>query len=814
MAAASGDMESWDDDVDFQGDFQAFAGQSTGTAHSMSSRLSVHSESVAGDEDWNVVIQPDNEQSIDQAILSAKQAGIPLPANVPTSALLGGTIKRLGKKTSKQRVGDDWDQDLEMSDVPLKLKPRLEDAAVFTGEEMDDFDDLEGSLGIRFAGTRRDVRDRSESASMISPSLGSVTAESEADDLGGLELPDGPIDLDALLKKRRATEAELSDLSQPNSAIIEQKATMDNHNIHKKSKLVPDESDDFLDDFDLASGDILDVRKRTNKNVQVKSTRPMHAPHRSATTINFHDKPTDKPVHVFNRSHIPRPVSGTKQTTRLEPVFESGAPQAVRERRQPAASNASSQLLRTKRSMPVLRHKPSAGTFVKPPAPFAPSGASNYAAQQRAMPYHMRRDSDPHSRHGAHSPPPRPHSRLSNQVAPDTPSRQSRNRENMAPASLAREAASKRTLTKPAKKRNFGDGSELEIFDDLPTSSTKESKFVKQPIARGPPKQSIRRTQSRSEFRFPARPLTTVSDRMVTPAPQTPSSPGKGFQDIQQSTPSYLRDTAASRIARESRIGHNPRARSEGPLQPLTTNWKAQVAARSPFSSPSAQRQKSTKRPGLISGIGSHIPKCEKGMIYNPQTLRWEGNENTLSQFDLPPPETPTPTSHERATSYMDAGHGLSSSPSRPALIAHVPTSSGHNVQVQNGMVYDPQQMKWLKFKGGRDVSGQLSPTPTDDEEDAFAGIDDLRDENTPVAMVSGSGEFLASPGSGNAPGVGEVHEEFDLGPRFIKLQELEEVAWRKKCDAWFVNGNPRPDDGAWRYAIREILSGDGMDGF
>jgi hypothetical protein len=340
----------------------------------------------------------------------------------------------------------------------------------------------------------------------------------------------------------------------------------------------------------------------------------MHAPHRSATTFNFHDKPVDKPVHVFNRSHIPRPVSGSKQTTRLEPVFETGAPQAVRERRQ--LTTTSSQLLRSKRSMPVLRNAPSNGSFVKPPAPFVPSGGPNYSAHQRAMPYHMRRDSDPHSRQGAQSPPPRPHSRLSNQITPDTPSRQPRHRENMAPASLAREAASKRTLTKPAKRRNFGDGSELEIFDDLPTSTTKESKFVKQPIARGPPRQNVRRTQSRSDFRFPARPPTTASDRMVTPAPQTPSSPGKGFQDMQQSTPSYLRDTAASRIARESRIGHNPRARSEGPLQPITTNWKAQVAARSPFSSPSAQRQKPSKRPGLISGIGSHIPKCKSQLVY------------------------------------------------------------------------------------------------------------------------------------------------------------------------------------------------------
>lgn len=603
-------MENWDDDTDFQGDFQAFAAQSTGTTHSISSRVSVRSESAAGDEDWNVVIQPNDEVSTTQAIQSAKQAGIPLPTNVPTSALLGGTIKRLGKKPSKQKVGDDWDNDLEMSEQPLQLRPRTEGTTAFSNDDMDDFDDLEGSLGIRFAGTRRDARDRSETASMISPSLGSATAESEVDDFGGLELPDGPMDLEAMLKKRRATEAELSDLSQPNSAIIEQPPTM---KAHKKSKIISEEdNDDFSNDFDFGGAEILDIRKRPNKNVQVKSNKSVPVTHRPSTTLNFHDKPTDKPV--FNRSHIPRPVSGTKQYSRLEPVFESGAPQAIRERRHPTTTSA--QLLRSKRSMPALRNKGSNGSFQKPSVPFLPAGGSNYQSpHQRAMPYHMRRDSDPNNRQGAQSPPPRPHSRLSNQITPDTPSRSSRHRENVAPASLAREAAAKRTLTRPAKKRNFGDGSELEIFDDLPTSTTKESKFVKQPIARGPPKQNLRRTQSRSEFRFPILKQTTaIPDRMMTPAPQTPASPTKGFHDAHQSTPSYLRDTAASRIARESRIGNTQRPRSEGPLQPLMTNWKAQVAARSPYSSPSAQRQKS-KRPGLISGIGSHIPKCKCQVI-------------------------------------------------------------------------------------------------------------------------------------------------------------------------------------------------------
>lgn len=204
----------------------------------------------------------------------------------------------------------------------------------------------------------------------------------------------------------------------------------------------------------------------------------------------------------------------------------------------------------------------------------------------------------------------------------------------------------------------------------------------------------------------------------------------------------------------------------------------------------------------------------EKGMIYNPQTLRWEGNENTLREFDIAPLETPTPSLRPRS-SYMERTHNRShTSPSRPALIAHVPTGSGYNVQVQNGMVYDPQQMKWLKVKGGRDVSGRLSPSVTDmdDDEDAFAGIEDLRDENAPALAPGHLGGGVADPTVFGAGGADNFHEEFDVGERFSQLQRNEEAAWRRMCDSWFVNSEPRPDDGYWRRAIRDIVPAEGLD--
>lgn len=640
-------VEDWDNDLDFDGDFAGHFANSTGTAPSIapSSRMSVKSDSVAGDDDWNVVIQQDEPQSTDHAIQSAKQAGIPLPANVPQSALLGGTIKMLGKSKSRPKLKEDFDDDFDMPEGDaqggLTLKPKLQERAKspFGGEEEDGFDDLEGSLGIRSAGSKRESRGRSSDASAMSPSMGSITAESEVDDFGGLELPEGPMDFDAILKKRNARDAGLSEASQhsgqsPNPMAIEQPTTT---NAHKKSKLLAEDNEDFLNDFDFGGSEVLDTRKRTiNKNLKVmnnnKATPPTSRP---ATTLNFHDKPTDKPTHI--RSHLPRPVTGSKPTSRLEPVFESGATQGPSSRRQPASTH--SQLLRNKRSMPALRSGGTAQTTqpaTRPPPTFMqPTVASrqppsSHASAQRAVPYHLRRDSDPNNRTGTQSPPPRSYSRLSNTFNPDTPSRRQHNRPDMAPAALAREAASKRTVTKPTRRRNYGDGNELEVFDDLPTSTTKEAKYMKEPVARGPPKLGLRHQpssqstlrQKPSQRNLNTQTASAIKDRMTmqTPAPQTPRSPTKGFAEAQGNTPSYLRDTAASRIARETRLSRQERPRSEGPLQPLSTNWKAQIAARSPIHSPQTQRKGKKAAPQLIKPLGGDIRKSKSSSRQNVES--------------------------------------------------------------------------------------------------------------------------------------------------------------------------------------------------
>lgn len=819
------DSDNWDDDLDFGGDHDPFT-HSVSTVHTgFSSRLSMHSESNAADDDWNIQLAPNDDDSTANAINSALHAGIPIPSSVPSSALIGGAIKRLGKpqlptKTKLPHDHDDWADDLELPQAaPLSLKKHHHvdsmSPSAFAEDDGLDFDNFtDGSLGIRQAGTRRGHRNRSSSASIMSPS----ESNSEDDDFRGLELPDGPVDLGALLKKRHAAEntthvqpvaisASPSLPALPLKAAAPQLSDFEIQQPSPKTNFKPavlsDDNDDFFHDLDIGRGEIFDPKKLTlNRNIKQKNTSTgMPAQARTPlTTLTFSDKSSSSA-----NTRIPRPVNSgsASKTSRLEPVFESGATNITRQRQQPPPPSHAT-LLRSKRSMPVLRgaYQPSS----KPHLPFLPAGVSNAQSQHVnskppsfASAYHLRQNSDPRR---AQSPPLRSYSRLSSSFVPDTPSKIGR-RADLAPAALAREAAAKRTVTKPTKRRNFGDGTELDLFDDLPTSTVKESKFLKQPSSRLAPK-SLRNIPSKLDTHTTRLP---IPDRMQTPAPITPMSPMRNFND-QSNTPRYLRDTAASRIARETRLRSvpNARPRSEtGPVMPMTTNWKAQLAARSPNTSPVAQKNKGRRAaPNLIpptAALGK--PMTEKGMVFNPLTLRWEGNENVLASFEFPPPlQTPTPASHAPATSYMSHHqHSVSASPPRPALITPLASDySNQNIKVVGGMVFDPRRMCWLKLRPGE--AGKNSPSVTEDEEDPFAGLEDLKDG--PATSTTGNGGV--GSGGGLATDEWLVGEEFDLGPEFIRRQRDEEAAWRRKCDAWFLReATPRFDDESWRWSIRDI---------
>lgn len=600
-------VESWDDDLELEGPIFA---QSVSTHHaSIGSRISMRSESNAGEDDWELDLAPNDSTSTSMAISSAKQAGIPIPSNVPSSALLGGAIKRLGKKPSRQQFKDDWGDDLDITaptsdTLKLKLVEQTQKAAADRFDDDLGFNDddgfsdwAEGSLGIRNAGTRHALKQRNSSIPGMSPSMGScMTADSEDDGLDGLVIPLDLLNLQAALKKRQ--EAEHTDkapiLSNVKAAPCTPIETLDG------------QKEDFFADMDFGAGDVFDLKKKTlNRNVKPRwaPSRENNQTPKTQATLVFNDKNA--------ATRIPRPVTSAK-SSRLDPVFESGATNITKPRR-PDLTTTSAQLLRSKRSVSGLK-EPSLPTSKALPVPYQPHSNVHtrlYPSNPRITQYTSRREPDFIR---AQSPPLRPHSRLSHAFTPDTPTRQ---RRELIPNSLAREAAAKRTITKPSRRRNFGDGTELDTFDDLPTSAAKESKFVKPPATR-PPK-TLRTQPSLSR-------LTPLRDRMTTPLPpSTPKSPAKT-----ENLPRFARDTAASRIAREQKLGA-PKPRIEQPLAPRT-NWAAQVAARTPHASPTANRIR--RGPQLVAPMGKeNIRHCMFGnSLKTVETLT-----NSLQFKTMPP---------------------------------------------------------------------------------------------------------------------------------------------------------------------------------
>lgn len=784
-------IECWDDDSDLQchddihfrtasvaTSVTSASARRSGHRDSISSRRSNRSErdsNAGGDEDWQVLLQ-DNEESITQdAIASAKRAGITIPPDVPKSALLGGTIKRLGGRKIKRAVGDDWSDDLELSgidgelelkkvddakfpeslrhlsslttaspmkdrnlghstpdispdskasitdslnnfrdteddeafqDVPTikvaksrssqksnmfassistkahKYSEGFEDDIEFPADDgplrlstrrdvppsptqyTDDFDEewAEGSIGVRFGGTRRGGRsNRSSSISAFSPSVSScLTAESEDEGLDGLILPEGPLNLDQSLKKRQQTQS-------PEPAK------------HTKGKNGTDQNsghDDFFSGIDIGDGKVFDTGKLTlNQNIQRKSTRLSSPPRRTATTVTFTNKPSP------TSTRIPR-LSGHERThsTHLEPVSESGVPppkfrrpnsrltghvshaslssiptpsmpstpstsisraiggksQTIALKNEPTTTSA--QLLKAKRSMPAMCNahvsatilpfqrpssrqdpngRPTSSSRSKTPVerlgmesrhgigrrppqvPFIPAGASqNQSHHTNVKPTRHGRRNDSDSSSDMHH----TLSHLTRVNCSDYPDK---SRTDLAPEALA--AAAKRAVTKPTRRRHFGDGTELEIFDDLPTSASTECKFVKYPVGRGGAR-SLRSKLSQSHVVPPS--------RTETPVPSTPLSPSR-----QDHTPRFARDTNASRNAREQRIASmtiHAKDRESAPLASLSTNWKAQAPIRG-LSSPSATRSKRrghggvADKPHLIKPMGSgvHAARCE-----------------------------------------------------------------------------------------------------------------------------------------------------------------------------------------------------------
>ncbi|KAI0534293.1 cytokinesis regulator [Xylaria digitata] len=754
------------------------------------------------------------------------------------------------KRKSKGAEEDDFEIDLELpSDGKLKLSSRRDIPKTPALNINDDFDWGEGSLGTRFGGTRRDAfSNRSSSVSAMSPSIASsFTVESEDEFFDGLVLPMGPLDLGERLKLRKQSRSP----QRPDPKNRALQVNKDEEDL--VSGLDFGEGNVFRYAKPTVHRNVRVKEARptsparpkaavsitfTNKPVNTGSSRiprPMVSHERSHTQSSLEpvsesggpipQKPARRPQSRLSGHSAHSSISSIHTPTTPSSV-QSNFPPTPRRRElcqktstgtlRTEPTTTSAQLLRLKRSLPAMRHnqspaKPTTTRSDRPPsrgdsradlyrpqsslrpktpversrstyessaaqarksqAPFLPAGASqsqSHHVNAKGSRSLRRNDFD----QGAEV---RPLSRAFSRSAIRSPSPRRSKNEKSTPEPAWQQ------INKPRRVRHFGDGHELDAFDDLPTSAQTESRYIKQPIASGN-KSNIRNKIYQN----------VLPDRN-TPSPVSPYSPNR--MDL---LPRFARDTAASRIARETSLAQ--RAQPTAPLAPLTSQRVAQLSTRTnlnPHSSLNHSRSKKSRKPPqlkphLISNLNSaKDSKVVNGMTYNPVTFRWEGNENVLNAFDVPtssPSATPLPQPMIR---------DRDTATPRPVLITNINTKK--EVRRMGDMVFDPQNMCWLEVKTAT-PSGVQSEDPMAgfaalEEEDPFKDIPDLEDK------------VSTNSGPGRVSDIREdwlVGEEFDVGPEFVRRQHEEEARWRRKCEKWTSKVARNRTD--WRWAIRDIV--------
>ncbi|EOO04315.1 putative cytokinesis regulator protein [Phaeoacremonium minimum UCRPA7] len=787
------EVENWDDD-DFmiESEDLTFRSASTSTnaltnrRDSHSSHFSIRSEleSIHGEEEKQVHLPGDDEKSTLDAIAAAANAGIPIPQNVPSSALMGGTIKRLGGRKIKKIIQEDWGDDLELPGPEQALRIKPQDSSKFP-EVLRQVSSTQPSPAkptkVLTTPTQSEEKETKPKVLATPINLDRFRDTEDDDDFFG----DGAATIK--VSKTRQAPKPISLITPPTpqkkdgDEDFEQDLELPSDGklkLTNRKDIPKTPSLNTLDDFDWGEGSLGTrfggTRRdgRSNRSSSISALSPSVSSSITAESEGEDEALDglvlpDGPLNFGERLQRRRKSRSPERSTDQRPA----EPQPQVAKRTPKSDPDRDDFFTgldigdgaVFDSGKLTLHRNIKLKETRPASPARPKAAVSLTFTNKPVTTTSRL--------------PLICLKLAN----------SNNNVLTSSVSAALYAAEERDWPEDIQRitPHFGDGHELDGFDDLPTSAHTESKFVKQPIASG------NKTQLRNKIY-----QNILPERTTTPSPLTPYSPAKVDY-----LPHFARDTTASRIARETSLAQ--RVPSTGPLAPLTAQRVAQLSTRSnlnPHLPQSTIRSKKTSRkppqlkPHLIANLtGGKESKMVNGMFYNPDTFRWEGNENALSAFDAPA------SSPSTASMPPFMFREKENATPRPALITNISSTKG--VQVVGGMVFDPQNMCWLKI-GPQTTKTEINDpmdgfNAIDDDEDVFKDIPDLED-NTAASTESG--------GHGRVSDIKDdwlVGEEFDVGPEFVRRQREEEERWRKKCEKWL--GVQRNQE-AWRWAIRDIV--------
>ncbi|KAJ8101263.1 hypothetical protein POJ06DRAFT_251003 [Lipomyces tetrasporus] len=553
--------------------------------------------------------------------LPSRSPRLPFSNKVPTLFTLPETFKKSRQPDLLENMEMDFDLPESLTTIELKT-------AIRPGTPVQLDGDIEGwgeeSVNSRYASSKRDaLSNRSSLISTFSPAS-SVTYESEDEGLLGLQIPEGPLNFQRLLETR-----------------------MKSFSPEPPTNPIGTAKEDFLDGLEIGDGDdIFDAGKLTFK-LQSKPPNGLKPP--------IGPKPTRIPQPVSQTSAtIPShqlPQQATPKHQSSPPVGLDGAMSAGASRPERRLSHKVSMIsvktttnqtsqrygaLLSKKSMPALRTATTESTFSnQPTTPTVPSIPSWLTCANPKQP-NLRRVA---SRRGL-APPlpelhhdatptlkePQPflaagsgtqqshhilskHAKKSSTSVNDAPTRQTpspkKDRHAPAPDSVRREAHTTKTLLKPVKRRLYGDGSELDAFEDLPISTVKERMFLTRP-GKGVEGLGITTGKDKS---YAVGETQTPSAMNLRPA--TREKPGRSRRKAQQ-RPHLIKPLG--------NIATAPRSEKGMRYNPTTYKWEGNDTATTDFDMIAL----TPPRPALISNITSNKGvQVVGGMIFDPVRMRW-----------------------------------------------------------------------------------------------------------------------------------------------------------------------------------------------
>ncbi|KAG0252133.1 hypothetical protein BG011_007189 [Mortierella polycephala] len=318
---------------------------------------------------------------------------------------------------------------------------------------------------------------------------------------------------------------------------------------------------------------------------------------------------------------------------------------------------------------------------------------------------------------------------------------------NMATSAASEKYSPQLFLKLSPKYSAFGDGSELDRFDILPTfgmsDMTSSSEDTKETTHTLMQMQSKRQSTDRVAM-WLRKPQSIVNLRENTPKP---------IEDPETTMMSIVRKSKSIR---------------KSLFDIFSGQYAAATAAPVAISEPVKKEKKKSTAIALIRNP-SLQPKVRKvsGMVYNPHDKMWDGNDDILDEFEdedqevaattmaSPKFDFPSPSSahaHFPASPLMGAA-GIIGAVSRPALISNMNQNAKQRAQVTGKMVFDPARMCWMvnpeylarrrqqRRHGGNHTRQRSVDEAWGDEPDVFA---DLSDDDSDMSQdVDENGEVV-----------------------------------------------------------------------